>query len=360
MLGKYFWLHREIAMSTIEKAVNKLEQNKLAPKKPEHTGSVAADTLEKVVAERPSLDKVSVAEPVTPQHSADNASSIDAIHHSVDRRRGANSSKQVLELPFAELAVKNLLTPLTPSSPLAEEFRTVKRPLLRNMDGLDAAPVEHANLIMVTSALQGDGKTYTAVNLAVSIAMEQDKTVLFVDADVAKASAGSLLGIRADHPGLIDVLENKGTAVEDVILSTNIANLKIIPAGVIHERSTELLASQGMRALMLELSNRYSDRVIVFDSPPLLLTTESSVLASFMGQIVFVVSADQTPRAAVVEALEHIGDDKIIGMVLNKAHARRNKLLGLSYGAGYGYGYGYGYGHEGRSDPKVVNPVEPK
>ena len=198
---------------------------------------------------------------------------------------------------------------------------------------------------MVTSALQGDGKTFTALNLAISIAMEQHKTVLFVDADVAKASAGELLGVPPNSLGLIDVLDDKGVALADVILSTNIENLKVLPAGNAHDRANELLASNSMKELMLEMANRYQDRVIVFDSPPLLLTTEASVLASFMGQIAFVVSTDTTPSQAVTDALEHIGEDKIIGMVLNKAHRRRNRLAGLGYGYGAGYpSYGGGGG----------------
>jgi receptor protein-tyrosine kinase len=200
---------------------------------------------------------------------------------------------------------------------------------------------------MVTSALQGDGKTFNAVNLAISIAMEQDKTVLFIDADVAKASAGRMLGVPEDKPGLIDVLENKGVELKDVILPTNVETLRILPAGNVHARANELLASDSMHELMVELSNRYDDRVIVFDSPPLLMTTEASVLAGFMDQIAFVVSTDETPQEAITEALEHIGEDKIIGMVLNKTHRRRNRLLGLTYGGyGYGKGYGYGYGSE--------------
>jgi exopolysaccharide/PEP-CTERM locus tyrosine autokinase len=259
---------------------------------------------------------------------------------------GSPSGNPKLEIPLAELSEKGLLTPLTPRSQIAEEFRTIKRPLLRNINNA-AQSGTRSNLIMVTSALQGDGKTFNAVNLAISIAMEQDKTVLFIDADVAKASAGRMLGVPEDKPGLIDVLENKGVELKDVILPTNVETLRILPAGNVHARANELLASDSMHELMVELSNRYDDRVIVFDSPPLLMTTEASVLAGFMDQIAFVVSTDETPQEAITEALEHIGEDKIIGMVLNKTHRRRNRLLGLTYGGyGYGKGYGYGYGSE--------------
>jgi len=248
-----------------------------------------------------------------------------------------------------------MLTPAIPRSAIAEEYRTIKRPLLTNIAGQSAAPIKNANLIMVTSALQGDGKTFSSINLALSIAMEQDKTVLFVDADTAKAEAGRLLGVPSNSPGLIDVLENKGVGLSDAILRTNVEKLRILPAGNIHAHANELLASTAMRRLMLELSERYSDRVIVFDSPPLLLTTEAGVLANFMGQIVFVVSAEATAQQAVTEALEHIGQDKMVGMVLNRAR-RHGKLFGYGYGYAYGRdGYGgYGYGNRARdSSPEA-------
>ncbi len=190
---------------------------------------------------------------------------------------------------------------------------------------------------MVTSALEGDGKTFCSLNLAMSIAMEQDKTVLFVDADVVKATAGSLLGIPSDNPGLIDILGGEGVRPEHVILPTNMGRLRILPAGSPHEHATELLAGGNMRRLMEELSARYRDRVVVFDSPPLLLTTEAGVLASLMGQIVFVAAANHTPQSAIDEALERLGEDKMVGMTLNMVPRRR---FGL-HGPGYSYGYGY-------------------
>ena len=103
---------------------------------------------------------------------------------------------------------------------------------------------------------------------------------------------------------------------------------------------TELLASHTMQQLMLEMSARYPDRVIIFDSPPLLLTSESGVLAGFMGQIVFVAAADITPQHAVEEALTYIGEDKMVSVMLNRISRRRLGLFGKSFGYGYGYGYG--------------------
>jgi receptor protein-tyrosine kinase len=190
---------------------------------------------------------------------------------------------------------------------------------------------------MVTSALQGEGKTFTSINLALSIAMERDKTVLFVDADTSNATAGTLLGINNNQPGLVDILEDQETGISDVMLSTNLPNLRLISAGRVHDNANELLASDSMNRIVSELSNRFSDRIIIVDAPPLLQTTEASVLANLMGQIVVVVEAEKTSQEAVSDALQHIGSDKIVSMLLNKNKKRHMRKYG-----GYGYGYGYG------------------
>jgi capsular exopolysaccharide synthesis family protein len=170
--------------------------------------------------------------------------------------------------------------------------------------------------------------------------MERDKTVLFVDADTSNATAGTLLGINNNQPGLVDILEDEGAGIEDVMLSTNLPNLRLISAGRLHDNANELLASDTMSSLVSELSNRFSDRIIIFDTPPLLQATEASVLANLMGQIVVVVEAELTSQEAVADALQHIGGDKIVSMLLNKNKKRHMRKYG-----GYGYGYGYGYGN---------------
>lgn len=252
----------------------------------------------------------------------------------------------VVNIPFDRLQAAGYLTPSAPRSNTAEEFRAIKRPLLKNITRQSAARMANANLIMVTSALEGDGKTYSSLNLAMSIAMEQDKTVLFVDADVLKASAGKVLGIPQGTPGLIDILMGNISGPEEAILHTSMERLKVMPAGTPHENATELLAGEDMYRLMQEMSSRYADRVIIFDSPPLLLTTESGVLASFMGQIVFVAAADITPQHAVQESLERIGKEQMVAVMLNMAPRHHLNLFGI----GQSYGYGYGYGYDRRED----------
>lgn len=325
-------------MSTIERAVDKLSKKSDATPA-SRGGDDAAASLDFPAGANADQDQDNKV-------SGETGRSADS-----EPPRSGASSATVLEIPLAHLHSLGMVTHIAPRSEIAEDYRIIKRPLLMNMAREGTG--DTVNLIMVTSALQGEGKTFSAINLAMSIAMEEDKTVLFVDADVAKASAGTLLGVSHDANGLIDVLENDAIDVGDVILPTNIRNLRVIPAGHIHERSTELLASENMRLIMRELCQRYPDRVVIFDSPPLLLASEAGVLANLMGQIVFVVAADETPQHAVKEALQRIGSDKIIGTVLNKT--KSNPLSGYGYGYGYGYGSRYrnarienGLGQEGR------------
>ncbi|MES2740009.1 MAG: XrtA-associated tyrosine autokinase [Pseudomonadota bacterium] len=197
---------------------------------------------------------------------------------------------------------------------VAEDFRIIKRPLLRNARN---AAIKHGNLIALTSALPGEGKTYCAVNLAMSIAMEMDITVLLVDADVARPSVLKVLGLGPEA-GLMDILLDSQLALADVILKTNVPTLSILPAGRINKHATELLASRSMSDLLAEIANRYADRIVIFDSPPLLLTTEANVLAAQMGQVVLVVEAETTTQHAVKEALRRIEGCAHINLICNK------------------------------------------
>jgi exopolysaccharide/PEP-CTERM locus tyrosine autokinase len=199
----------------------------------------------------------------------------------------------------------------------------------------NSAQIRNANLIMVTSSLPGEGKSFTAINLAISIAMELDRTVLLVDADVAKPSLPGCLGI-SEQDGLLDVLRGKYSNVGDAMVRTNIDKLTILTAGTRDHQATELLASMAMSKLLDEIAQRYSDRIVIFDAPPLLVTTEARALATGMGQIVFVVRAEETPKAALQDALATIEECEVKLMVLNQA---RN----IDKSA-YGYG-GYGYGN---------------
>jgi len=190
---------------------------------------------------------------------------------------------------------------------------------------------------MVTSPLANEGKTFCTINLAISMAMEMERTVLLVDADVAKPSVPAVLGIKVEK-GLMDVLFQEGADLSDVLCRTNIDKLTLLPAGKGRHHATEMLASDTMGAMLQEMAERYNDRIIIFDSPPLLAASEASVLATRMGQIVMVVEAGKTTEAALKESLNRIESCRNVGLLLNKIEG-----AGLGYG-GYGYGYGYGYG----------------
>jgi exopolysaccharide/PEP-CTERM locus tyrosine autokinase len=224
-----------------------------------------------------------------------------------------------VDLNLARLTQLGMVTHDGGRTPVAEDFRIIKRPLLRNARGdRDLAPLRHGNLIIVTSALPGEGKTYCAVNLAMSIAMEMDITVLLVDADVARPSVLKVLGLPPE-PGLMDILLRDKTELADVILRTNVSTLSQLPAGRANKHATELLASRSMSRLLTEIAERYADRIVIFDSPPLLMTTEASVLASQMGQIVMVVESERTTQHDVKEALRRIEQCPNVSLIYNKS-----------------------------------------
>ena len=251
-------------------------------------------------------------------------------------------SKQV-DLDLAMLAAAGFLVPTAPRTHTADQYRVIKRPLIANAIGKGVAKVPHGNLIMMTSAMPGEGKSFTSINLAMSIASELDHTVMLVDADVARPSILKKLGL-GEMPGLLDLLEGNAE-MSDVLIRTNIDKLTILPSGRPHPKSTELLASEAMRDLLQDMASRYADRIIIFDSPPLLLTTESRVLATQMGQVVLVVQAGKTLQADVQHALSTIETCAIRLMLLNKARTDTQGAYGYGYGYGYGQGYGYGYGY---------------
>ncbi len=250
---------------------------------------------------------------------------------------GRQSRKVEIDLDL--LAKNGFVTSASLRTRIAEEFRIIKRPLIVNASNPRASEAARRNLIMVTSALPGEGKTFTAINLAMSMAAELDHTVMLVDADVRRPSVLNMLGLPP-APGLMEVVKSS-MELPDVILKTNVDRLSVLPSGIPHDQATELLASDGMQRLLDEIATRYADRIVIFDSPPLLLTTESRVLASRMGQIVFVVRADETPQADVESALATVEGCSVF-LVLNSARA--GVLPGMRQGDGYGYGYGYGSG----------------
>jgi len=244
----------------------------------------------------------------------------------------ASRTKRVarfVEIDFARLRARGFVTPDMPRSKIADEFRVIKRPILRNALEAGRDEARPRTLVMVTSALPREGKTFTAINLALSVAAEVDNTVLLMDGDVAHPMFTDVLGVPRE-PGLLDLLTRDDLDVGDTLVKTNIEKLSVVPAGANHPFATELLASEQMASLLRSVASRYPDRIIIFDSPPLLATTEARVLASHAGQIVMVVAADATTQHAVQQALATIESCDIVMMMLNKAHR-------TDVGSYYGY-----------------------
>lgn len=231
------------------------------------------------------------------------------------------------------MRARGMLTPDTERSLIAEEFRLVKRPLLLKAFATGDEKIRNGNLIMVSSSRPGEGKTFCSINLAMSIALERDLTVMLIDADVAKPSIPSSLGFEAEL-GLIDLITNDNLDVSDVLLRTDVEKLTIMPAGRPHHLATELLASDRMERLMMEIAERYSDRVIIIDSPPVLLSSVPGVVALYVGQTVFVVQAEKTTQNSIDTSLGLISACENIYLLLN-----RTRTIGMrkDYGSYYGY-----------------------
>jgi exopolysaccharide/PEP-CTERM locus tyrosine autokinase len=230
---------------------------------------------------------------------------------------------------------------------MADEYRRIKRPLIANAFGIGVPALEDGNLILVSSALSGEGKTHTCLNLALSLSTERDRTVLLVDGDVPKPHISRLLGV-ADQPGLLDALGEEPLPLEQLIIRTDIPRLSVLPAGRWTPDATELLSSGRMRALCRELANRYPDRIILFDSSPLLAATEAQAIAATVGQVVLVIAENMTARSDVAAALSMLDENKAVNAILNKSR----HSSGASYYGGYGYGYGAHAESEADSDAR--------
>lgn len=297
-------------MSIIEKAASRIDQQRQS----------AIPVNPVVPAEKPLVDApaaVLVDVPVAPTPDLAGAAPAAAIPASGAAPAPAPGRTRRVELDLGRMRELGMVTAAGGRTNLLEEFRIIKRPLLKRAFAERGPKDNPANLIMVTSSLPGEGKTYCSINLAMSIAMELDHTVLLVDADVARPSVLRTLGLPTQR-GLMDILLDDKLDLSDVMLRTNVDTLAILPAGTSTAQATELLASSTMTAMLHELAHRYPDRIIIFDSPPLMLTSEARVLASHMGQIVVVVEAQTTTQHAVKEALAQLEGMSNVNLVYNK------------------------------------------
>jgi exopolysaccharide/PEP-CTERM locus tyrosine autokinase len=222
---------------------------------------------------------------------------------------------------------------------IAAEYRHIKRPLIAGALGRGTPPVPNGRTIMVASALPGEGKTFTSVNLAFAMALEKDTSVLLVDCDLPKPQISRVFGV-SEEPGLVDALLDETVEPESLVVATNVRGLSLLPAGRSESTATELLASNRMERLIASLLIADPRRIVLFDSSPLLLTTESRALASAVGQIIIVVRAESTTHQAVQDAVGCVPEGKSVGLILNQSRAAPAHVY-----------YGYGdYGDRSPSD----------
>ncbi len=290
--------------STVERAVAE-QQRPPAQKSPRQITphSAVSDAL---------LDLI----PDTPAPSPKRSRPSTAVHHD------AAAPAAVITISIDKLRSAGMVTPDGSNIEVTAEFRVIKRPLLENaFSRIGQSGASHANTIMITSAIPGEGKSFCAMNLAMSLAMEPDHNVILVDADVHRFTALRELGVESqlkDKLGLVDLLSDPSLSIESCVYHTNIDKLSVLPFGRFHARATELFGSRAMFDRIDQLCAHYQNSMIVFDCPPILATTEARVLSSQLGQVVFVVEAERTQRDQLKEALAIIENANVVGTILNK------------------------------------------
>jgi receptor protein-tyrosine kinase len=244
--------------------------------------------------------------------------------------KGEVKHSRSVVLDAARLALAGTIDWTGERTPVMEEVRLIKRRLLRRAFAENDTRSPTSHLVMITSAKPREGKTFTSTNLAISISLEEDYNVLLVDADIRRQALRQNLGLEANQ-GFVDLLLNNNLDMADVLLRTNIPRLTVLPAGTMSDRAPELLASSRMRDLIDDMASRYNDRIILFDTAPCLVSSDAATLAAYVGQVVFVIEAEQTQQHEIVAALNLISACPNILLVLNKAQP----ISSTSYG-GYG------------------------
>ncbi|MFC3308492.1 P-loop NTPase family protein [Blastomonas aquatica] len=307
--------------SLIERAANMYDfrkaLNQPGPQLPDAAGTQThqADTSETVAVRAPVAGATPVAAPLP--------------------RPRSGPAMPVAVIDRDHLRERAFIVPDGPVTSISEEFRIVKRRLLASIQaeanaGLGAA----AQRILICSAQPNEGKTYSAINLALSIATEQDHDVLLVDADFAKPSILSSLGIEGQR-GLMDALADPKVAVEDCIIPTDIRGLSVLPAGRQTNTDSEYLASAHTLDVLARLTEGHPGRIVIFDSPPLLAASPAATLAQHVGHALMVVRADVTSERALRDALGLISGCNQVQLLLNGV---KFSPSGRSFGSYYGYG----------------------
>ncbi len=291
----------------------------------------------------PDPEKKAAQPPIQPETAGAEVIELDAVveRKNAPHQPGASAPPETLAAPGPAVTPgmpiyrpadvdKNLISLLQPQSYEAEQFKILRTNILYPRTG--KAP----RSMLVTSSLPGEGKSFVAANLAVSIALNINKHVLLIDCDLRKPDLHRRFGFQ-DAPGLSNYLaEHK--PLENLLLKTEVNKLTILPGGPPPDNPSELMSSERMAALIEEVQNRYHDRLIVIDSPPPALTAETGVLARLVDGIILVVRYGKTPRDRVADLIDNVGSDKIIGSVINYVDTGASKYYGYKKYGPYGYG----------------------
>jgi protein-tyrosine kinase len=253
-------------------------------------------------------------------------------------RRGSNLpavTENKAPVDRKALGEQGFIVPDSPAGPLAEEFRIVKRQLLLGMGAGSPVAADKRRTVLVCSAQPDEGKTFCALNLALSLAGERDLEVLLVDADFPKPEILSLLGLEAQGAGLVDALADPSLDPERLVIRTDLGGLSVMPAGRYENDVPELLGSARTAQVLSRLTEGRPRRIVIFDSPPALMASAAAALAAHVGQLLLVVRADQTNEADLKEAAGLLSGCPQISLLLNGTGFA---ATGRKFGSYYGYG----------------------
>jgi exopolysaccharide/PEP-CTERM locus tyrosine autokinase len=291
--------------------------------------SVIENTLKRLQGQRPASGPPAV--------EADNKGYGTVTAAGAARRRespaGAVTPEGAVVLDQDAFRAAGMLPPAHQEHEIAQQYRRIKRPLINNALGRGVAALARGNLIMITSAVPGEGKTFMSLNLALSMRLEEDITVLLVDGDFVNPRLTQIVGLES-RAGLLDLVKDATISPESVIVPTTLPGLAFLPAGHEDANATELVASARMHQVVSKLGGDDPARLVLFDSAPLLVTTEAQALAHFAGQVVMVVQAEQTQQHVVGDALETLAEDKPVFLVLNQLTRHSHSGYYYEYGSG--------------------------
>lgn len=330
-------------MSIVERALQKAQAKARAEGRPDDQAPAAATQPRSATDSAPVGDEAPRRES-PPQAAArdrsDDAAGVTArdlkaiVALDVERLRSAG------QLPSAEMAAQT-----------DDEIRRIKWPLLKALTGGEGVKPARNNVILVTSAMPGEGKTFASLSLALSIVRDRELRVVLVDGDVARPGLTPAIGLEG-RPGLNDVLEDTTLDVGAVTYQTDVDGLFFVPAGKWHAHAPEFFAGSRMPEVIEALSRRVGRGVIIIDSPPLLATNEAQVATRYAGQVLLVVRADDTPQQAVLDAIALVDKEASVNAILNRCKPTAlDRYYGrYYYGSGSGYGYGQRDGRQAKGD----------